>query len=159
MEHVLHTYVRERLKGYLDADAHTGLDDLRRMTMEMAEGLKAEETAAIVEQLVATAGASGLAVTGFKKTLEALNMAAVSTLVLRDDAASKGVICNKCGFLGLRRADCRRCGKGMTAVEDIVEPAVETATAHGAVVRRIKADSPLDGLGGIGAFLRFPLKG
>jgi len=158
VERVLPTYVRERLKGYIDATAQTQASEVKRMAGELADRLKAEETKQFAQRLVDAAGGGGLAVTGFQKVLEAINLSAVNTLVLRQGISQKGLICESCGTLGLKRTDCKLCGNGMTPVDNIVDKAEPAAVAQGAAIRHIAVDSALDRHEGIGAFVRFPVK-
>ena len=159
MDGLLHPYVRERLKAYVDADAHTPTDELRKVTVDVAERLKAQENDSLVERLIAVSGGKGLAVTGLRATLEAVNTANVATLLIRENLSAKGVICNRCGTLGVRSSDCKACGKRMTPVDDVVEQAIDMAVAGGATVKRIRRESRIDEVEGIGALLRFPRKG
>jgi peptide subunit release factor 1 (eRF1) len=158
LESVLHTYVRERLKGHIDALITTPQEEIRLKTMALAEKLKDEDNVRMVQRLVETAGASGPAVVGLQRVLEALNRSAVSTLVLRAGTVHKGVLCVDCGLLGIKRSDCSLCGENMDMYDNIIDAVEEAAMAQGASIRHINADSPLDKHEGIGAFTRFAIK-
>jgi peptide chain release factor subunit 1 len=158
MERTLHTYVRERLKGYIEVAPPATDAKVKRLTQELAQKLKSEDDAKLAERLVQTASGRGLAVAGLQKTLEAINMAGVATLVVKRGASQKGLVCQGCGMLGLKRSDCRNCGDGMEQIDNVIERAEAAAVAQGAVVRHISADSVLDKADGIGAFVRFPLR-
>ena len=157
-EGVLHTYVRERLKGHVDAQITTPQEDVRLRTMELAEKLKGEENRKMVQRLVETAAAGGPAVAGLHRTLEALNLSAVDTLVLRAGVSHKGVLCAGCGLLGIKRSDCAGCGNNMNQVDNVVDAAEDAAMAQGARIRHMSGESLLDKFEGIGAFTRFAVK-
>jgi len=158
LENLLHPYVRERLKGYLDLPMSAPPAEVREKIRVLAERLKADENGRLVERLIETASAGGPAVTGLQKTLDALNKAAVGTLVISGATARKGVLCGQCGILGLKRSDCALCGGDMVPSDNIVEQAEEAALAQGASVRHIEGGARLDALEGIGAFTRFVIK-
>jgi len=157
-ENVLHTHVRDRLKGFIEATMVTPADEVRTKTMALAEKLKNDEDLALVTRVIETASAAGPAVAGLQKTLEALNLAAVSTLVVRAGASKKGVFCSNCGLLGIKRADCSSCGRAVSQADNIIHVAEEAAMAQGATIRHLKRPSPLDDYDGIGALTRFPVK-
>ena len=154
----LHNYVRTRLVGYIDATYKTPAKTVRTMTIELAESLKAKEGVRLVETLVAAAKSGDHAVLGLRKTLKALNLAAVGRLLVRRDLYAKGVACVGCGHLGLRRRQCPLCGKSMKQRDNVIDLAEEVAGEIGAEIRHIKGESHLDDFEGIGAFLRFPIR-
>ncbi|MCD6405709.1 MAG: hypothetical protein J7M19_07775 [Planctomycetes bacterium] len=157
VEHVLHAYVRDRLKGYIDAGLSDSVGQIGKLTRQMAQDLKARENRQLVERLAGAAGAGGPAVTGLRKTLEALNAAAVGMLVVRSDLVRNGVHCGKCGHLGIKSRTCPLCGENMTPAANIIEIAEESAASLGAEIRHVNGESHLDDFEGVGAFLRFPL--
>ncbi len=158
-EGTLHTYVRDRLKGYLDINMTTGIDEIRQKTMELAESLKAADNLTMVDEMIRTANAGGPAVVGLKNTLDAINRHAVHTLVLRAGLSHKGAYCGDCGTFGIRRNGCFECGKKMTQVDNIIYGAEEAAVARGATIKVLKTPSELDRFDGIGAVTRFSLRG
>jgi len=154
-ERVLPASLRERLKGYVDVTFTSTIDQVRAKTMELADKLKSSESRKTVDRLVETASSGGPAVLGLRKVIEALNLSAVGTLVVRQGLAAGGVLCGGCGLLGIRKTACRLCGKGMQHMDNIIEAVEEAALAQGAGIRHVAAGSPLDGHDGIGAFTRF----
>jgi len=158
VEHTLHNYVRSRLVGYIEATYKTPVQTVKKMTSTLAETLKAEENEKLVERLVVAARCGGQAVLGLRKTLSAINMAAVSRLLVQRGFAGKGVSCEECGYLGIRRRKCPLCGAAMKQRENFIDLAEEAAAAVGAEIRHVNGQSRLDDFEGIGAFLRFPLK-
>jgi peptide subunit release factor 1 (eRF1) len=157
LESSLHTYVRDRLKGYIEATSKTSADRIRKKTRDLAERLKAEGNLRTVERLVVAAKSAGLAVTGVSRTLKALNAAAVRRLVVADSLVHKGVACRACGFMGIRSSQCPVCGESLSRSENVIDIAEEAAAEQGAEIRHISGRTSLDNHGGIGAFLRFPL--
>ncbi len=158
VEHVLHSYVRSHLKGYIDATFKTPAKEVKKMTIELAERLRLDENERLVERLIVAAMSGGQAVLGLSKTLRAINMAAVSRLIVRAGAAGKGMACESCAYLGLRRRECELCGRRMKKHENIIDLAEEAATAVGAEISHVNVESRLDDFDGIGAFVRFPVK-
>lgn len=158
MERALHTYVRDRLKCYVDLTLSDGAQRIMELTRETAESLKKEETAARLEQLVGMARSGGAAVTGLAETLRALDVSAVRILFVRSDLSRKGAFCPDCGRLGIKRRECRHCGGKMKVAPNIIETAEEMAASSGSQIRHVTGRSRLDEFEGIGALLRFPLK-
>ncbi len=157
LESSLHTYVRDRLKGHIEATSKTSPDRIRKKAGDVAERLKAEENLRAVERLVTGARSSGLAVLGVSRTLKALNASAVRQLAVAGTLVHKGVVCQTCGFMGIRSSKCPVCGKSVSPCENIIDVAEEAAAQQGAEIRRISGPTSLDNHGGIGALLRFPL--
>ena len=156
-ERVLPAYLRERLTGYIDVTFTSTIDQVRVKTMELADKLKSDESHKTVDRLIETASASGPAVLGLRKVIEALNLSAVGTLVVRQGLTARGVLCGGCGLLGIKKTDCHLCGKGMEHMDNIVEAVEEAALAQGAGIRHVAAESALDKHEGIGAFTRFKI--
>ena len=158
VERALHTYVHERLKGYIDADVTASSDEVKKLTYKKAERLKAEENRSLAQRLVDAAASGAKAVTGIKSVLDALNRGSVATLLVREGFSAKGRLCENCGTLGLRRTSCNVCQTAMTPQDNIAGKAEMAAFGQGAVVKHVKTESALDPYEGIGAFVRFGQK-
>jgi peptide chain release factor subunit 1 len=101
--------------------------------------------------------AGGLAVLGLAPCLQAGSVGAVRTLVVEDGAATGGVVCDACGWLGSQGRFCAACECPVRPSEDVVDELVESVIDQGGSVRRIRVSSPLRGWTAA-ASLKFPLR-
>jgi peptide chain release factor subunit 1 len=127
-EEMLHSYVRERLVGYLDLDVETASEDeVRQHAAEAIAEHAKERVAERLGRLRAELGRDGRAVGGAEDVLDALEQRRVEALLFT---------------------------RGDRAPDQVIEEAAEAAIAQDAEV--LAVDGPdLGPLGGIAAILRF----
>ncbi len=114
------------------------------------------------EQAVARlreAGPNGSAL-GPGAVLDALNARRVRELILLRGMKAPGIYCPHCGIVALARDDgiCPGCGARTEDVPDVWELALEAALRQSAGVEIVSSRSAreaLEGMGGVGALLRF----
>lgn len=112
----------------------------------------------IIQELEETAAAGDLAVLGVEPTLFALEQAQVDQLVMSRDFAAVGWRCQACMSYGSGGQPdvCPYCG-GEPIQVDLRESMVGAASRTDATIEFVKDAPNLDMLGGVGAFLRYPL--
>lgn len=127
-EEMLHSYVRERLVGYLDLDVETASEDeVRVHAAEVIAEHDKERLAEKLGRLRAELGRDGRAVGGQEGVLDALEQRKVEALLFT---------------------------RGEQVPDDVIEGAIEAAIGQDAEV--LPVDGPdLGPLGGIAAILRF----
>ncbi len=113
--------------------------------------------AAVVEQLMARAGADDGGVLGIEHVLHALAAGKVGTLVVADGFGVAGSSCPSCGALhaGAAGGPCPVCGAELVACDDVVAAAVARSVAANASVVVCPAGELDAAAGGIGALERW----
>ena len=132
--------------------------EVRQMLMRI--GTQAAEKAEIdlVEMLMTHSAKKNGAVTGMQETYHAINQDRVKNLVFVENLRKEGFVCNQCGAIFAEKADdlCPQCGSGkLERTLDGIELAVNAVMRHGGDVTVVRASSPIDGVQGIGAILRY----
>ena len=148
--------LRQKLAGAFVADPTDPieriLDEARKIEIEVE---KAEERK-LVEELKRRLAEGELAVAGLRDTLDALMHNQVQTLIVAEGFEAEGVRCPKCGFLGVDEETCPSCGAETYKVRDVVDDAIEEAIEQGVGIEHVIQKELLEGIGSIGALLRFP---
>ncbi len=152
----LHTYLQERVVGFLPiATTASAFEVLEQtlLTMGEVEERIAEE---LVGRLKEEVGLGRMGVAGLAATLRALNVRKVMELLVEEGYQSAGGRCNHCGSLSIRSTGkCRYCHNEIERVDDLIDEAVELASAQGAKVHFIPPNETLWEMGRIGALLRY----
>ena len=148
-----------RVVALIPAETFAGTQEILERTLEIERQVERTAEDRMLSELVDTAAAGGLATVGVDRTLEALFLGEVRTLVIADGARSEGSECPNCGRLtaGAPGA-CPACGNRMAPVGDLFERAIErTLGMSGSVefVHGEPAQRLLEAGGGMGAFLRY----
>jgi peptide subunit release factor 1 (eRF1) len=97
----------------------------------------------------------GRAAGGLPGVLEALTEQRVETLLVDQGFSASGVVCPRCGWLGVEGSACPADGTATLTCEDVVEEAVERALTTSANVRILRDRPELASHGHIAALLRF----
>jgi len=155
LEPILHSYLRERLKGRLKAKPGDPQDKVLKEVLAVEEGLRSADEAAIIQGLIGELERGGKACSGLKETLQRLNQVEVQTLVVTHNLSREGHVCPNDGFLYLEEQTCPVCLKKTNRVPDIIDEAIEAAMNHGGRVVQVNPPTRLDRYGKIGAFLKF----
>ena len=79
----------------------------------------------------------------------------MQTLLITRYLSKSGRMCPKCSFLYADESTCPVCRVKTSAIEDVVDEAVEAALDKDAQVRHITPPSELSQHGDIGAILRY----
>ncbi|MGZ3559029.1 MAG: baeRF10 domain-containing protein [Thermodesulfobacteriota bacterium] len=155
METTLHSYLRGRLKRTFRMDLESNLKEVLDKTLELEGDVKNEEDRILVSRLADSLKPGGLGVSGIHETLSNLFERSVHTFLVEEGFYQEGVLCFKCGFMGLNAGLCPICHESMTHVPDIVDEAVATAIDQNCEVFHIIHGCGLRELGSIGALLRY----
>jgi peptide chain release factor subunit 1 len=137
--------------------ATTTVDDIRRYAEPVAEHYEREVQRRQVAEVFDASGAGGLTALGLIQCLRAGSVGAVRNLVVEDEAAAAGVVCEACGWLGLWGDTCAACECPVRHSPDVIDELVESVVDQGGSVRRIRVESRLTGWV-TAATLKFPLR-
>jgi peptide subunit release factor 1 (eRF1) len=152
----LHTYLQDRVAGYLPISTSASPTDVRKQTLEAMEGIKAQLDEDLTARLKEQVGSGNLAVAGLAPTLRALNAHKVMHLLVEEGYQTAGGRCPECGTLRVRSTGrCRFCQGTIERVENLMDEAVELAFAQGAQVHFVAPNQTLWDLGRVGALLRY----
>ena len=157
MESVLHSYLKDRLKGRLKSKPADPQDKILKEAMGLEDMLKSAEETDIIQKLIAELERGGKACSGVRETIQRLNQAEVQTLVVSHNFSREGHVCPNCRFLYLEELACPVCLRKTEPVIDIVDEAIEAAMSHGGRVVQINPPTGLDRYGKIGAFLNYKI--
>ncbi|RMF39526.1 MAG: hypothetical protein D6753_13635 [Planctomycetota bacterium] len=153
----LHPYVRQRVAGTFVVDPATVTPaELKEICSRLEREYEEREERELVQQLLDGAVKERQAVLGIERTLDAANVAAISTLLVQDGAVVPGVVCDSCGWLGLEGDRCPNCQSDTRKAPDILDELAEDVISEGGTVEHIASDTPLK-QHVVGAMIRFPV--
>jgi peptide subunit release factor 1 (eRF1) len=176
VERELHSYLRERVVARLRLPITASEDEIRVATASVEAAVERRRNDALVRRLLDALGASGSGllgmprpnapagpvgtgggsgVAGLDAVLQSLVEHRVDTLLISEGFEARGWRCRGCAQLADVGGDCPLCGTEMDQVDDVVEEAVELALALSCKVSVCDGNADLDGVGRIGALLRF----
>jgi peptide chain release factor subunit 1 len=149
--------LRGRVAGTFAIDRHTmTAKDLHTQCAEVDESYERGQERAMVQELLDTAGAGGLATVGLDHAIAAANAHAISLLLIDRDAAARGAVCDSCGWLTREAGPCPLDGASMRSTPDVVDELAEMTVDDGGQIEHVFAETPLaDAM--VGAMLRFPV--
>lgn len=154
VEGALHPYLKERMRGRLNASPQASLDEIRKAAAEVEEATERAREAALVARLLDAAGSGGKAVLGLEGTLTALGERRVEHLIVSHEFEQEGWRCTETGTVYAVRP--HRDGEdSLHHIADVVEEAIDEALAQGAKVEICVDSADLDVHGRIGALLRY----
>ena len=144
--------VRERFAGSFAADARSLTPARVRELAAPLVARWAEQRAERLAEQLASMPPGGLAATGLRACLAAVNACAVHTLIVPDDGLVPGYECGRCGALSVDADSCPDWGTAALPVPDVIEEMVTRTLEDGGQVCPVH-----DGLSRIAARLRFPI--
>jgi peptide chain release factor subunit 1 len=148
-----------RVVAAIPAETFAGTAEILERTLEIEHQIERTTENRLLTELFETAAAGGLGTVGVDRTLEALFLGEVRTLVVADGAPAEGSECPNCGRLTTGRPSaCPACGNRMDPVADVFERAIDWTLARSGrveVVHNEPAQRLLEAGGGMGAFLRY----
>ena len=149
--------VRSRVAGDFAVDLRTvTIGEVKQATDKIMERYERDAERRLVEDVLGTAAAGGMATVGVEPSLWAGSVAAIERLLVEDDATMAGVVCEQCGWLGLSGDVCPVSGDGTRQSPDVVGELAESVIDNSGSVNHVLADTPLRGQT-LAAALRFPL--
>src|SRR4051812_48229040 len=132
----LHPYLIERIRGWVDIDERlAGPEEVLEAVRGVMDAHLALTERELLERFAAERARDGRAAEGVEAVLPALVEQKVETLLVREGAQAPGVKCVTCGWMG--PAGVERCpvdDTALDAVENIVEPAIQSALQQSATV-------------------------
>lgn len=154
-EPLLHTYIKERLKGRIKAKIADSLEKIKKETTDLEIKLKKQDEEQIVQRFVSELESGGMAVAGLRDVLRQLNQNNIQLLLVSHNFSRPGRFCPDCQLLYLDETLCSSCQQATKEASDIVDEALGMAMIKGCPVKQITPPSKLDHYGKIGAFLRY----
>ncbi len=158
VESELHSYLTEKLRGWVEVDVdNTPSDDVVELVRPAMAAHRETVVRETVERFGALHGRGELSAAGLGPVLEALVAMRVDTLLVAEDAASPGVSCPACTYLAVEGDACPLDGSVLEAEADVVAKAVELAFLQSAGVVTLDAgDASLaEHDGAVAAVLRY----
>jgi peptide chain release factor subunit 1 len=154
----LHPDVRSRLHDErLSLDvSDAGIEDvLAAAETVLAEEHRAHEDAVLAELREHHGQDDGRAAVGLEQVLGALVERRVATLLYQADLQTTGVLCPRCGWMGVAGESCPLDGSPLQERTNIIEDAVQSAIGQSAEILPLRERPELDPYGGVAATLRF----
>jgi hypothetical protein len=126
--------VRERFAGCFTADVHTlTAARVRELAAPLVARWAAQRVAHLAGQVAAMAPA-GLAASGLRACLAAVNAGAGQTLIVPDEGLVPGFECGRCGALSVDADTCPDWGTAALPVPDVIEEMVARTLEDGGQV-------------------------
>jgi peptide chain release factor subunit 1 len=155
----LHADVRSRThEERLSLDLHdAGIEDVLRAAAPLLEAEQRAHEQEVLAELREHHARNGdrRAAIGLEAVLEALLERRVRALLYEKGLRAEGVLCPRCGWMGIERERCPLDGTALERRADILEDAVASAVGQSAEVLPLDGRPDLRPLGGIAATLRF----
>jgi peptide subunit release factor 1 (eRF1) len=154
LESSLHSYLRERIAGWIDIDVKSSPAAVAKEAASVIERDESERERHWLDRLKSELGRNARGVAGLADTLEALNERRVESLLIQAGFKAKGYATPASDFLSTEPGESPT-GETLEEHEDVLEPAVESALEQSAEIMFVRQHPDLEPLGSIGAVLRF----
>ncbi|WP_457600964.1 baeRF12 domain-containing protein [Hydrogenivirga sp.] len=156
IENHLHSYLKERLVGYIDINPSEAKNaEVREKVINLLWEKDREQERELIEELEELVG-RGLAVNGTSRVLEMLSIGNVRAVLIPEDFEKPGYLCPETHLVFLK-PECPLEGEKPLEVEDIVDEVIEEALEQRAQVEVIVDKELQKKVDGLAAFLRFSL--
>ena len=130
--------------------------DVRERAQEIVDRYERDEEQRRVAEVIEKHAAGGLAAVGLEACLWAGSVTAIGRLLLHDDVAAPGVVCEQSGWLAEAGDTCPLCGRPTRKTEDVIDELTQAVVDAGGTVEHVFADTTLREHMVV-ADLRFPL--
>jgi peptide chain release factor subunit 1 len=150
----LHSYLRDRIAGWIDVDMRSTPAQVAKEVAPIIERDERERERQSLDRLRSELGRNARGVAGLADTLEALNERRVETLLIQQGFRAEGWATAASDFLSAEPG-ASPTGEELQKREDIIEPALESALEQSAEVLLVRDHPDLEPLGSIGAVLRY----
>ena len=149
--------IQKRTSGFLGLTVGATPLEIREAFVQMGSGLENEAAVSKVDSLLGLRGSHAMSVLGLSATLDALRDGRIRDLVYSERPPLIGSRCTACNAVYLDQIVCPACGSSLTAIDDVIDYAIETARKSGATVEKVRgaAAEKLSVAGGLGGFLRY----
>jgi peptide subunit release factor 1 (eRF1) len=160
LRRILPRALASRVAAVIGADPHATPEEILEKTLQVERQAERAVEQQLVDELFEKAGAGGRATVGIARTLDALWLGDVQTLVVSHGAHEPGSECTNCGRLEAGALEkCPMCGAPMRSVHDVFHRAMARTIEQSGAVETLRGE-PSDRLreaGGLGAILRYRL--
>jgi peptide subunit release factor 1 (eRF1) len=154
VEGSLHSYLQERIAGWLEIDVRAGASEVAAEAAEIIKGDERDRERQWLDRLQSELGRNSRGVSGLADTLEALNEQRVEGLLVEDGYRTEGYASPKADFLSTEPGSSPT-GDALQKRDDVIESAIERALEQSAEVVVVRHHQDLETLGSIGAVLRY----
>ena len=154
MEKVLHSYLRDRIAGWIDVDIRARPDEVAVEAAEVIERDERDRERHWLDRLQAGLARGERGVSGLADTLEALNEQRVEALLVADGFRAEGYASPQADFLSTEPGQSPT-GEELQHRDDVIESAMERALEQSAEVVVVRHHPDMQALGPIGAVLRY----
>lgn len=150
----LHSYLRDRIAGYIDIDVRSAPAQVAREVAEIIEQDERRREHECLDRLRSELGRNARGVAGLADTLEALNEQRVEAILLQQGFRAEGWATAGSDFLAAEPGQSPS-GQELQHRDDIIESALERALEQSADIVVVRHHRDLEALGSIGALLRY----
>jgi peptide chain release factor subunit 1 len=154
VEHTLHSYLRERIAGWLEIDVRARPAEVASEAAEIIERDERDRERHWLDRLQAGLARNERAVAGLADTLEALNEQRVEALLVADGFRAEGYASPQADFLSAEPGTSPT-GEELQHRDDVVESAIERTLEQSAEVVFVRHHPDMQAAGSIGAVLRY----
>ncbi|HET7209734.1 MAG TPA: hypothetical protein VFI95_24395 [Terriglobales bacterium] len=153
----LHPYLKQRLLGHFVTEVTAASnDDIREHAARILRAYQDNRRRQLLRDVLGEAQRKGNGVTGLRRVLQSLELGEVQALLLGENFKAHAVECVNCGHLDAHILKaCPACGRETREVQDISDAIIPQAIQKDIELLYIKDDPVFDGVGNIGALLRF----
>jgi len=154
VEGALHSYLRERIAGWLEIDVRASPTDVAAEAATIIDRDEREREREWLDRLQSELGRNARGVSGLAGTLEALNEQRVEALLVSEGFRAEGYASPSADFLSVEPGQSPT-GDELQKRDDVIESAMERALEQSAEVVVGRHHPDLQALGSIGAVLRY----
>jgi peptide chain release factor subunit 1 len=154
VESTLHSYLRDRIGGWLEIDVQARPDDVTREAAAIIESDERAQERELLDRLKSELGRKARGVAGLADTLEALNERRVEVLLVHQGFRAPGYASPNADFLSTEPGQSPT-GQELQQRDDVLEPAFESALEQSAEVLVVRHHPDLESLGSVAALLRY----
>jgi peptide subunit release factor 1 (eRF1) len=154
VEHTLHSYLRDRIAGWLEIDIRARPAQVAGEAREVIERDERDRERHWLDRLQAGLARGERAVSGLAATLEALTEQRVEALLVEDRYRAEGYASPAADFLSTEPGNSPT-GEELQHRDDVVESAMERALEQSAEVIVVRHHPDLQALGSIAGVLRY----
>ena len=154
IENRLHSYLRDRIAGWIDIDVQSTPAQVAKEAAAVIERDERERERHWLDRLKSEIGRGARGVAGLADTLAALNERRVEALLLQSGFRAGGFATASSDFLSTEPGSSPS-GEELQQREDVIEAAIESALEQSAEIVVVRHHPDLESLGSIGAVCRF----
>jgi peptide subunit release factor 1 (eRF1) len=154
VEQTQHSYVRERIAGWMDIDVRSSPSDVAKEAAAIIDADEEQHERGWLDRLKSELGRNSRGAGGLAATLEALNERRVEALLVKQGYRAPGYATADASFLSAEPGTSPT-GESLHERDDVVESAFESALEQSAEIVVIRRHPDIDAVGSIGAVLRY----